>query len=128
MPRSHLALAGIQRLLAQEAPHQSTCPLSAPAPLTYSTLHPPEHGLLCARVLLCARALLCASLFLLQQRGLWLMWLLPVQLLCPRLQPVQDLRCQPQTSDGSSQSSSLAMSGDTSHTPSAHFSVHPLQE
>ena len=39
------------------------------------------------------RVLLCASLLLLQlwQRGLWLLWLLPGQLLCPRLLPAQDL-------------------------------------
>ena len=43
--------------------------------------------------LLCARVLLCASLLLLQlwKRGLRLLWLLPVQLLCPRLLPAQDL-------------------------------------
>ena len=44
--------------------------------------------------LLCARLLLCASLLLLQlwQSGLWVLWLLPVQLLCPRVLPVQDLK------------------------------------
>ena len=43
--------------------------------------------------LLCARLLLCASLLLLQlrQRGLRLLWLLPVQLLRPRVLPAQDL-------------------------------------
>ena len=62
--------------------------------------------LLCACLLLQARMLLCASLFLLQlwRRGVWLLWLLPVQLLqtlllpvqllCPRLLPVQDLILQ----------------------------------
>ena len=72
--------------------------------------------LLCACLLLQARMLLCASLLLLQlwRRGVWLLWLLPiqllqtlllpvrllqtlllpVQLLCPRLLPVQDLILQ----------------------------------
>ena len=46
--------------------------------------------------LLCARLLLCASLLLLQlrQRGLRLLWLLPVQLLRPRVLPAQDLILQ----------------------------------
>ena len=51
--------------------------------------------LLCARLLLQARVLLCSSLLLLQlwQRGLWLLWLLPVQLLCScLLLPVQLLQ------------------------------------
>ena len=44
--------------------------------------------------LLCARLLLCASLLLLQlrQRGLRLVWRLPVQLLPTHLLPVQLLR------------------------------------
>ena len=44
--------------------------------------------------LLCARLLLCTSLLLLQlwQRGLQLVWLLPVQLLQTLLLPVQLLR------------------------------------
>ena len=43
-PASHLPLDRYIDLLAQEAPHLSTCHLSPPAALTGSTLNPPTTG------------------------------------------------------------------------------------
>ena len=43
-PASHLSLDRYIDLLAQQAPHLSTCHLSPPAALTGSTLNPPTTG------------------------------------------------------------------------------------